>query len=150
MLLSFFPSPFPLPSFLPPPPPLPAFPFSPFPPPSLLLLFPFCPSFPTLLPLSLLPSSLSPFPFLPHSLLMQILFFYPQDQFDAHVYDGLLNVYTYYGSDRTKDKNVLAEQDVVLTTYQTLSSEFSKVYHHFISLTYDKNQKCQSHKNRHH
>jgi len=49
-----------------------------------------------------------------------------QDQFDAHVHDGLLSVYTYYGSERTKDQNLLAEQDVVLTTYQTLSSEFSK------------------------
>ena len=52
---------------------------------------------------------------------------YLQDQFDIHVHDGLLNVYTYYGSERTKDQNLLAEQDVVLTTYQTLSSEFSKV-----------------------
>lgn len=57
------------------------------------------------------------------------IIFYPQDQFDAHVHDGLLNVYTYYGSERTKDQNLLAEQDVVLTTYQTLSSEFSKVCH---------------------
>lgn len=97
-------------------------------------------------PLSSLPPSHFP-SFLPDA---NIYIVYLQDQFDAHVHDGLLNVYTYYGSDRTKDKNVLAEQDVVLTTYQTLSSEFSKVYHHFISLTYDKNQKCQSHKNRHH
>lgn len=58
---------------------------------------------------------------------MQTLFCSLQDQFDTHVHDGLLNVYTYYGSERTKDQNVLAEQDVVLTTYQTLSSEFSKV-----------------------
>lgn len=49
-----------------------------------------------------------------------------QYQFDNHVHVGLLNVYTYYGSERTKDQNLLAEQDVVLTTYQTLSSEFSK------------------------
>ena len=50
-----------------------------------------------------------------------------QDQFEIHVHGGLLNLYTYYGSERTKDKNLLAKQDVVLTTYQTLSSEFSKV-----------------------
>jgi len=49
-----------------------------------------------------------------------------QDQFETHVHEGLLNVYTYYGSERTKDTKLLAEQDVVLTTYQTLSSEFSK------------------------
>ena len=51
----------------------------------------------------------------------------PQDQFESHVHDGLLNVYTYYGSERTKDTKLLAGQDVVLTTYQTLSSEFTKV-----------------------
>ena len=50
-----------------------------------------------------------------------------QDQFEAHVHDGLLSVYTYYGSERTKDVKLLAKQHVVLTTYQTLSSEFSKV-----------------------
>lgn len=51
-----------------------------------------------------------------------------QDQFEIHVHENLLSVYTYYGSERTKDTKLLAEQDVVLTTYQTLSSEFSKVW----------------------
>ena len=57
--------------------------------------------------------------------------FYLKYQFDDHVHVGLLNVYTYYGSERTKDQNLLAEQDIVLTTYQTLSSEFSKVTYSF-------------------
>ena len=56
------------------------------------------------------------------------ILFLLKDQFEAHVHEDLLNVYTYYGSERTKDTKVLAEQDVVLTTYQTLSSEFSKVW----------------------
>lgn len=50
-----------------------------------------------------------------------------QNEFDAHVHPNLINIYTYYGQDRTKDKKVLDEQDVVLTTYQTLSTEYAKV-----------------------
>ena len=67
-------------------------------------------------------------PFLRKSTHIFFILFLLKDQFEAHVHEDLLNVYTYYGSDRTKDTKLLAEQDVVLTTYQTLSSEFSKVW----------------------
>ena len=67
-------------------------------------------------------------PFLRKSTHIFFILFLPKDQFEAHVHEDLLNVYTYYGSERTKDTKLLAEQDVVLTTYQTLSSEFSKVW----------------------
>ena len=67
-------------------------------------------------------------PFLRKSTHIFFILFLLKDQFEAHVHEDLLNVYTYYGSERTKDTKLLAEQDVVLTTYQTLSSEFSKVW----------------------
>ena len=35
-----------------------------------------------------------------------------------------LNVYNYYGNNRTKDSAILSGQDVVLTTYNTLAAEF--------------------------
>jgi len=38
-----------------------------------------------------------------------------------------LDVYAYYGSDRSQNADVIAKKDVVLTTYQTLSSDFLKV-----------------------
>ena len=38
-----------------------------------------------------------------------------------------LEVYTYYGASRTRNAQLLAQHDIVLTTYQTLSADFSKV-----------------------
>ena len=47
-----------------------------------------------------------------------------QDQFEEHVDKYVhLEIYTYYGSQRTKDVDLLSRQDVVLTTYQTLGSD---------------------------
>ncbi|XP_065700207.1 helicase-like transcription factor isoform X2 [Patagioenas fasciata] len=47
------------------------------------------------------------------------------DQFDQHIHrDFHVNVYVYYGSDRNKDPSVLAEQDVVLTTYNILATDY--------------------------
>ena len=43
------------------------------------------------------------------------------------MWPGLLDVYTYYGSDRTRDSEELASRDVVLTTYQTLTADANKV-----------------------
>lgn len=48
------------------------------------------------------------------------------DQFEQHVQlDVKLNVYLYYGAERNRDKDFLAGQDVVLSTYNVLSSDFS-------------------------
>ncbi|XP_067653851.1 helicase-like transcription factor isoform X2 [Haliotis asinina] len=46
------------------------------------------------------------------------------DQFEEHLHDCVnLEIYTYYGGSRTKDVSILARQDVVLTTYSTLSAD---------------------------
>lgn len=39
--------------------------------------------------------------------------------------DSTLSVYSYYGSNRERDPKILEQYDVVLTTYATLSSEYS-------------------------
>ncbi|XP_042463169.1 DNA repair protein RAD5A-like [Zingiber officinale] len=46
-------------------------------------------------------------------------------EFETHTKPGSLNVYVHYGQNRTKDTKVLAQNDVVLTTYGVLASEFS-------------------------
>ena len=54
---------------------------------------------------------------------MYVWFF--QDQFEEHVSPYAdIHVYNYYGSDRTKDNQLLAQQHVVLTTYNTLAAEY--------------------------
>ncbi|XP_008278342.1 helicase-like transcription factor [Stegastes partitus] len=47
------------------------------------------------------------------------------DQFEQHVHPNVkLNVYLYYGSERNRSKQFLSSQDVVITTYNVLSSDF--------------------------
>ncbi|XP_031418878.1 helicase-like transcription factor [Clupea harengus] len=47
------------------------------------------------------------------------------DQFEQHVrMDVKLNVYLYYGAERCRDSHFLAGQDVVLSTYNVLASDF--------------------------
>ncbi|XP_056599172.1 helicase-like transcription factor isoform X3 [Triplophysa dalaica] len=47
------------------------------------------------------------------------------DQFEQHMRaDVTLNVYLYYGAERNRSVSFLASQDVVLTTYNVLSSDF--------------------------
>ncbi|KFQ00113.1 Helicase-like transcription factor, partial [Leptosomus discolor] len=47
------------------------------------------------------------------------------DQFEQHIHqDFNVNIYVYYGSDRSKDPSVLSEQDVVLTTYNILATDY--------------------------
>nr|XP_060623727.1 helicase-like transcription factor isoform X2 [Anolis sagrei ordinatus] len=47
------------------------------------------------------------------------------DQFEQHVDpDVHLNLYVYYGSERSKDPAVLSSQDIVLTTYNVLASDY--------------------------
>ncbi|NXS61083.1 HLTF factor, partial [Brachypteracias leptosomus] len=47
------------------------------------------------------------------------------DQFEQHIHqDFRVNIYVYYGSDRSKDPSILAEQDIVLTTYNILATDY--------------------------
>jgi len=52
-----------------------------------------------------------------------------QDQLEQHVDERVqLEVFTYYGPNRTSNAKQLAEKDVVLTTYQTLAADGRVVY----------------------
>ncbi|XP_055579218.1 helicase-like transcription factor isoform X2 [Falco biarmicus] len=47
------------------------------------------------------------------------------DEFEQHIHqDFHVNIYVHYGSDRSKDPSVLSEQDIVLTTYNTLATDY--------------------------
>ncbi|NXI96980.1 HLTF factor, partial [Psophia crepitans] len=47
------------------------------------------------------------------------------DQFEQHIHpDFHVNIYVYYGPDRTKDPSILSEQDIVLTTYNILATDY--------------------------
>ncbi|XP_009882765.1 PREDICTED: helicase-like transcription factor [Charadrius vociferus] len=47
------------------------------------------------------------------------------DQFEQHIrQDFHVSIYVYYGSDRSKDPSVLSEQDIVLTTYNILATDY--------------------------
>ncbi|NWU65379.1 HLTF factor, partial [Pterocles burchelli] len=47
------------------------------------------------------------------------------DQFEQHIHqDFHVNIYVYYGSDRSKDPSVLSKQDIVLTTYNILATDY--------------------------
>ncbi|XP_005312965.2 helicase-like transcription factor isoform X1 [Chrysemys picta bellii] len=47
------------------------------------------------------------------------------DQFEQHIRpDVHLNIYVYYGPDRSKDPSFLSKQDIVLTTYNILASDY--------------------------
>uniref|UniRef100_A0A1A8UL01 Helicase-like transcription factor n=1 Tax=Nothobranchius furzeri TaxID=105023 RepID=A0A1A8UL01_NOTFU len=48
------------------------------------------------------------------------------DQFKQHMNpDVKLNIYLYYGPDRNRNKKFLSSQDVVITTYNVLSTDFA-------------------------
>ncbi|NXE26562.1 HLTF factor, partial [Ardeotis kori] len=47
------------------------------------------------------------------------------DQFEQHIHqDFHVNIYVYYGSDRSKDPSILSVQDIVLTTYNILAADY--------------------------
>ncbi|KAL1544086.1 DNA repair protein rad5a [Salvia divinorum] len=46
-------------------------------------------------------------------------------EIETHAQPGTLSLYVHYGQSRSKDAKVLAQSDVVLTTYGVLASEFS-------------------------
>ncbi|XP_049322793.1 helicase-like transcription factor isoform X2 [Astyanax mexicanus] len=49
------------------------------------------------------------------------------DQFEQHLREDVqLNLYLFYGPDRCRQASFLSEQDVVLTTYNVLTSEYGK------------------------
>ena len=58
---------------------------------------------------------------------MRVLLLIGQDQLEEHIHENIhLDIYTYYGPSRIKNPKVLAEKDIVLTTYSILSYD-SKV-----------------------
>ncbi|KAL8480941.1 hypothetical protein ACS0TY_027455 [Phlomoides rotata] len=46
-------------------------------------------------------------------------------EIETHAQPGVLSIYVHYGQSRSKDAKVLAQSNVVLTTYGVLASEFS-------------------------
>lgn len=48
-----------------------------------------------------------------------------EEQTKSHVKEGALKCYIYHGSNRNKDINMLSRFDLIITTYQIVSSEFS-------------------------
>uniref|UniRef100_A0A3B5M438 Uncharacterized protein n=1 Tax=Xiphophorus couchianus TaxID=32473 RepID=A0A3B5M438_9TELE len=49
------------------------------------------------------------------------------DQFEQHLRSNVkLNIYLYYGSERNRSKTFLSSQDVVITTYNVLSTDFGQ------------------------
>lgn len=54
--------------------------------------------------------------------MVKSVLWFEQDQLEEHIHENIhLDIYTYYGPSRIRDPAVLAKQDVVLTTYSTLS-----------------------------
>lgn len=54
-----------------------------------------------------------------------MFYFSVQDQFEQHLRSNVkLNIYLYYGSERNRSKTFLSSQDVVITTYNVLSTDF--------------------------
>ncbi|KAM7256149.1 hypothetical protein ACFE04_011890 [Oxalis oulophora] len=47
-------------------------------------------------------------------------------EIETHAQPGSLSIYVHYGGGRTYDPNILAQSDVVITTYGVLASEFSQ------------------------
>ncbi|XP_071164923.1 helicase-like transcription factor [Mytilus edulis] len=46
------------------------------------------------------------------------------DQFEDHIHENVhLDIYTYYGASRTKDPKIIGQQDIVLTTYSTVTAD---------------------------
>lgn len=50
-----------------------------------------------------------------------------QDELEAHSKPDSITVFVHYGGDRTKNPKVIAEPDVVLTTYGVLTAAYKNV-----------------------
>lgn len=48
-----------------------------------------------------------------------------QAEIETHVQPGSLSLYVHYGQSRPKDARTLSQNDVVITTYGIVASEFS-------------------------
>lgn len=48
-----------------------------------------------------------------------------QAEIENHAQPGSLSLYVHYGQSRVKDAKLLAQNNVVITTYGVLASEFS-------------------------
>lgn len=52
---------------------------------------------------------------------------FSQDELEAHSTQGALSVFVHYGGDKTDNLMLMAEHDVVLTTYGVLSAAYKAV-----------------------
>ena len=50
-----------------------------------------------------------------------------QDELEAHSTPGALSVFVHYGGDKTDNLMLMAQHDVVLTTYGVLSAAYKAV-----------------------
>lgn len=55
------------------------------------------------------------------------LFIVPQDELETHSKPDSISVFVHYGGERANDPKVIAEPDVVLTTYGVLTSAYKNV-----------------------
>lgn len=51
----------------------------------------------------------------------------PQDELENHSKTDSISIFVHYGGDRTNDPRMIAEPDVVLTTYGVLTSAYKIV-----------------------
>lgn len=54
-------------------------------------------------------------------------FLYLQDELETHSKPGSISVFVHYGGDRTNDPKIVADNDVVLTTYGVLAAAYKCV-----------------------
>lgn len=75
----------------------------------------------------------------PVKVMVKSVLWFEQDQLEEHIHENIhLDIYTYYGPSRIRDPAVLAKQDVVLTTYSTLSFDAKVILSlHFFCPTYN-------------
>lgn len=59
-----------------------------------------------------------------------------QDELEAHSKPDSITVFIHYGGDRTSDPRVIAEADVVLTTYGVLTAAYKSVSNAYISFEF--------------
>jgi DNA repair protein RAD5 len=53
--------------------------------------------------------------------------YFPCEEFETHSKPGSISLFVHYGGDRSTDPQVIADPDVVLTTYGVLTAAYKKV-----------------------